>query len=305
MKEITILSGKGGVGKTTLTASLSYLFHQDNQKIISVDTDVDAPNLLLILGGKELERKSIEASEKAFFDPEKCRNCGACEKICKFGAISWDDAKDIPIFSRLHCEGCGVCSLVCPEGAIVIKPVKSGKIINMKSIFGYPVITGDIEIGDASSGKIVAEAKTKARELSKELNLNTLLVDGPPGVGCPVIATASGSTYIILISEPTPAAKHDLERVLEVSRFFCKRIGLVINKADINQKFTEKLILFAENENLDILGTIPVDSAIPKSISNGKPVVVDNPESPASKAINAIYEKLKSYLNNSSNKIKP
>ncbi len=299
--EITVLSGKGGVGKTTLTASLSYLFHQDNQNIISVDTDVDAPNLLLILGGKELERKSIEASEKAFLDKQKCRNCGACEKICKFGAISWDDVNDIPIISRLHCEGCGVCSLICPEQAIEIRPVKSGKLIHMETKFGYPVITGDIEIGDASSGKIVAEAKTKARELSKTLSSDTLLVDGPPGIGCPVIASASGSTYIVLISEPTPAAKHDLERVLEISRFFCKRIGLVINKADINKKFTEELIKFAKTENLDILGTIPVDDAVPKSITNGVPVVVDNPNSPASKAIYSIYEKLKNHLNDTLN----
>ncbi|MHA1377924.1 MAG: P-loop NTPase [Candidatus Helarchaeota archaeon] len=295
-REVTVLSGKGGVGKTTLTASLAALFENDGEKIIAVDTDVDAPNLLLILGGKEKEKKSIEASAKAFFDLTNCRHCGACEKVCKFGAISWDQENDLPIFSRLHCEGCGACSLVCPEKCIEIKPVKSGTVIHVESKLGFPVITGDIEIGDASSGKIVSEAKTLARELSKKGKIDTLLVDGPPGVGCPVIASASGSSYIILVSEPTPAAKHDLERALDIASFFCNRIGLVINKADINQEFTNQLIEYAKIENLDLLGTIPVDDSIPKAIINGKPVVVDDPKSPASIAIGEIYKNLKKLL---------
>ncbi|MHA1298849.1 MAG: P-loop NTPase [Candidatus Helarchaeota archaeon] len=291
-KEITILSGKGGVGKTTLTASLAVLFEKDGKKIIAVDTDVDAPNLLLILGGDEKNRKSVEASMKAFFDLKNCRNCKACQKVCKFGAISWDEEKDLPIFSRMHCEGCGACSLVCPEKCIEIRPVKSGIVVQVDSKLGFPVITGDIELGDASSGKIVSEAKTSARELAKKEGIETLLVDGPPGIGCPVIASASGSSYIILISEPTPAAKHDLERALDIATFFCQKIGLVINKADINEKFTNELIEYANSQNLDLLGTIPVDDAIPKAIVNGNPVVIDNKNAPASRAIDKIYKKL-------------
>lgn len=293
MVMITVLSGKGGVGKTTLTASLSILFNEEFGNNISVDTDVDAPNLLLIMQGKEIETRDSFSSEKAFFDSSKCTGCKSCFDNCNYDAIEWDDEKTQPIFDSLLCEGCGICELVCPEGAITLKPIKSGEIRYIETNLNFPVISGELKIGEGSSGKVVNEAKQFGVEISDKQKKKVILVDGPPGIGCPVISAASGSNFIILITEPTPAAIHDLKRALEVAKHFCNSIGLVINKADINEKYTEELKEFGKNENLVFLGTIPVDETIPKSIVNGIPIVKFSPESPASKSIENIFNELK------------
>lgn len=293
---VTILSGKGGVGKTTLTASLSLLFNEEFKNNISVDTDVDAPNLLLIMQGEEREVRNCYASEKAFFDESKCISCKSCFDNCNYDAISWDENKNLPIIDSLLCEGCGICELVCAEDAIMLKPIKSGEIKHIDTNYEFPTISGELKIGEGSSGKVVNEAKQFGVEIAERIKKKMIIVDGPPGIGCPVISAASGSNYIILITEPTPAAIHDLKRALEVARFFCKSIGLVINKADINEKYTEELKKYGENELLDFLGTIPVDDNIPKSIVNGVPIVEFSPESPSSKAIKNIYQKIKQVI---------
>jgi len=296
MTMITVLSGKGGVGKTTLTASLATLFHEESNNIVSIDSDVDAPNLLLIMKGKQISSKDAFASEKAFFDESKCMHCRTCYNSCKYDAIDWDEEGKIPIFDSILCEGCGICELLCPEKAITLKPIKSGEIKYIITDNDLPVISGELVIGEGSSGKIVNEAKQFGVEIAEKNNKNILLVDGPPGIGCPVISAASGSTYIILITEPTPAAIHDVKRALEIARFFCQSIGLVINKADINEKFTNELKEFAKEEGLDLLGTIPVDDKIPKSIVNGKPIVEYAKDSVASQAIEKIYNNLKAIV---------
>ncbi|MHA1799978.1 MAG: ATP-binding protein [Candidatus Helarchaeota archaeon] len=296
MAVITVLSGKGGVGKTTLTASLSTLFNKEFGNNVSVDTDVDAPNLLLIMQGTEIEKRDTFSSENAFLDKAKCIGCKACYENCKYDAIDWDEDNNLPILDSLLCEGCGICELVCPEHAIHLEPIKSGEIKYIEAASKLPVISGELKIGEGSSGKVVNEAKQLGVEVADKKNKKIVLIDGPPGIGCPVISAASGSNYIILITEPTPAAIHDVKRALEVARFFCKSVGLIINKADINEKYSNELTHFAKEENLDFLGTIPVDDAIPKSIVRGLPVVEYLKDSEASKAIQKIYEKLRRIL---------
>ncbi len=296
MTMITVLSGKGGVGKTTLTASLGTLFHEDMNNNVSIDSDVDAPNLLLIMQGKEIESRDAFASEKAFYDESKCMHCRTCYQNCKYDAINWNIEKKIPIFDSILCEGCGICELMCPEKAITLKPIKSGEIKHIITKKDLNVISGELVIGEGSSGKIVNEAKQFGVEIAEKNKKYILLVDGPPGIGCPVISAASGSTYIILITEPTPAAIHDVRRALEIARFFCKSIGLVINKADINEKYSNELKKFSEIEGLDFLGTIPVDNNIPKSIVNGKPIIEYTRNCSASKSIEKIYKKLKTII---------
>ncbi|MHA1832481.1 MAG: P-loop NTPase [Candidatus Baldrarchaeia archaeon] len=292
MKEVVIVSGKGGVGKTSLTASLAYLFSSNNARLMVVDTDVDAPNLALLLKGEKVEEISVKASEKAFIDYAKCDGCGMCVKYCKENAILWDSKENKPYIFDVFCEGCGVCSVVCPRKAIKIELVENGSIVISRSTYGFLVVTGQLKIGEAGSGKIVMEVKLKANEIAKKNKADILLVDGPPGTGCPVIAAVSGAHYAILITEPTPAALSDLKRIYEIVKHFQAPSGLVINKADLEENFKKEIYKFAEREGIQILGEIPLDNAIPYSLAQGIPVIEYAPNSPASKSIKKIAEKI-------------
>ncbi|MHC1590546.1 MAG: P-loop NTPase [Candidatus Helarchaeales archaeon] len=296
MKLVAILSGKGGVGKTTLSASLSALFARDKRKIISVDTDVDAPNLLLIMNGKVIEERIVTASEKAVLDESACASCQQCVDVCPHEAIEWNEKDQLPVINSLLCEGCGICTLICPLNALKLEEFESGKLKHVLTPEGIPTVTGDLKIGEGSSGKIVSEAKEFATKIADKNGVDIMLIDGPPGTGCPVIATASGIHHAILITEPTPAAIHDLKRALELVRHFCQSVSLVINKANINKQHADELISYARQEGLVLLGRIPVSSDIPKSIVAGKPVVDFKPDSPASKAIEEIYSNLLTQL---------
>ena len=290
MKEIVVISGKGGVGKTTFTASLAYLLSSNNTRLVVADTDVDAPNLALLLKGEKTGEIGVKASEKAFIDYTKCDGCGMCLKYCKENAILWNSKENRPYIFEVFCEGCGVCSVVCPRKAIRIELVENGSIVISRSTYGFLVITGQLKIGEAGSGKIVMEVKLKANEIAKENKADVLLVDGPPGAGCPAIAAVSGAHYAILITEPTPAALSDLERIYEIVQHFQAPSGLVINKADLEENFKKEIYKFAEREDIQILGEIPLDNAIPHSLAQGIPVVEYAPNSPASKSIKKIAE---------------
>ncbi|MCD6164238.1 MAG: ATP-binding protein [Candidatus Odinarchaeota archaeon] len=292
MKEVVIVSGKGGVGKTSLTASLAYLFSSNNTRLVVVDTDVDAPNLALLLKGEKVGEINVKASEKAFIDYAKCDSCGMCVKYCKENAILWNSKENKPYIFDVFCEGCGVCSVVCPRKAIKIELVENGSIVISHSTYGFLVVTGQLKIGEAGSGKIVMEVKLKANEIAKKNKADILLVDGPPGTGCPAIAAVSGAHYAILITEPTPAALSDLKRIYEIVKHFQAPSGLVINKADLEENFKKEIYKFAEREGIQILGEIPLDNAIPYSLAQGIPVIEYAPNSPASKSIKKIAEKI-------------
>ena len=292
MKEVVVVSGKGGVGKTSLTASLAYLFSSNNARLIVVDTDVDAPNLALLLKGEKVEEISVKASEKAFIDYAKCDGCGMCVEYCKENAILWNSKENKPYIFDVFCEGCGVCGVVCPRKAIKIELVENGSIVISRSTYGFLVVTGQLKIGEAGSGKIVMEVKLKANEIAKKNKADILLVDGPPGTGCPAIAAVSGAHYAVLITEPTPAALSDLKRIYEIVKHFQAPSGLVINKADLEENFKKEIYKFAEREGIQILGEIPLDNTIPYSLAQGIPVIEYAPNSPASKSIKKIAEKI-------------
>ncbi len=299
MKKITIASGKGGVGKTTTTSALSLLFQEAGNNIILVDCDVDAPNLAIVLKCHELERKDVFSAEKAFLiSSDCCIGCKTCYESCDRDAILWDEQNDKPIFNELFCEGCGVCSIVCPEKCIDLKQVKTGDLIRQKSDYGFTVITGEIKIGEGNSGKIVSEAKLWAENVAKNSNPtpDIYLCDGPPGVGCPVIASLSGSDYIILLTEPTPAAIHDLERVLELAFHFTKNIGIIINKADLFEETTNKIIEFINQNNLTHLGNIPIDNNVAHAVAEGISIIKYRPDSNATKAFYKIFKNVQEFI---------
>ena len=301
-KKIAVISGKGGVGKTSLVASLASIAHKDQDiNLIILDCDVDAPNLALILPPKSKEdvlTQDTFTTKKATFLEEKCVNCKQCydDHFCEFNALNWNESDNIPVIDYLACEGCGACRVLCPEDAFEINPVKSGEIITYETDAGFPLIYGETKLGSTTSGLLVSEVKRHATKLKEFNDANLILIDGPPGIGCPVIATVSGLDYIVAITEPTPSGLHDMRRAIEMVNQFNIPFGIVINKADLKSASQKQLNKFIEKAGFEILGRINFDLSIPKAMSYAEPVVDYAPESVASQAINKIYARLKYIL---------
>jgi len=234
--KIVVASGKGGTGKSMLASSLSLLFSK-KAKVVACDCDVDAPNLGLWLGVTSYDIvEPISTSEKAEIDSEKCIGCGRCFENCSFGAIEKIDSKFI--VNPLLCEGCGVCKIVCPAEAVKVKPVENGEIRIKKTMWGFPLVSGQLKPGEAGSGRIVQELRKKADEIDHDV----MILDAAAGIGCPVIASVTNCDYAVLVTEPTPSAFSDLERILEIVDHFKVPYGIVVNKWDVNPSVSEKII---------------------------------------------------------------
>ena len=272
MKTITVLSGKGGVGKSSITASLAVALSRKN-KIICADCDVDASNLALVLGAKEndyKEWKPISTNQKVSFDLDKCNSCKKCFDSCHFNAIDWSDNK--PGLKEFSCEGCGVCQLVCSHGAISPLIIENAKLGYVKTKSGFIVVSAQLGIGESGSGKVVSEVKKKAMDLAGDAEI--LLVDSAAGIGCPVIASVTGSDYAIIITEPTPSGFSDMKRAIEIIDHFRIPYSIVINKFDINNDYTEKIESFAKEKNAKILAKIPYDKNFVKALVELVPIIV-------------------------------
>ncbi|MHA1285411.1 MAG: P-loop NTPase [Promethearchaeota archaeon] len=297
-KHVGIISGKGGVGKTSLTASLAILASQDPEfNVMVLDCDVDAPNLAFLLpkDSSEEDRKDVFATLKAKFIEDKCIHCKKCidEHFCEFNALSWDEEANIPIIDYISCEGCNACKVLCPETAFEIYPVKSGEIISYKTKYDFNLAYGKTRLGSTTSGKLVTDVKQHAQALPVYEDINLVLIDGPPGIGCPVIAMLTGLDYVITITEPTPSGLHDLIRAIEVVNQFNIPFGIVINKADLESPFQDEFKNFMEETKYPLLGSIDFDISVPESLSMALPLVIHDPKSKASKQIEKIYEKLR------------
>ncbi|MFX1379957.1 MAG: ATP-binding protein [Promethearchaeota archaeon] len=309
IKKIGIVSGKGGVGKTSLTASLASLAKKDsNVQVIVLDCDVDAPNLAVILPPEDkslISKEDTYTTRKAEFLEEKCINCKQCieDHFCEFNALNWDTPNSIPTIDFLKCEGCGACKVLCPENAFEIHPVKSGEIISYKTMMGFPLIYGKTQLGSTTSGKLVSDVKEYVNNLKQINKRNLVLIDGPPGIGCPVIATISNLDYVIAITEPTPSGLHDLIRVLEVIQHFGIKFGLIVNKFDLKSPFQKEFKKFITTTGYKKLGDIPFDLSIPTAMSFAVPVVDFAPHSKASLSIKEIYQNLNSILWNNLHQI--
>ncbi|WP_297436315.1 ATP-binding protein [Thermococcus sp.] len=290
--QLAIASGKGGVGKSTITASLLY-FLKDEYGLIAVDADAEAPNLGLLLGVElwEEERDHIGA-KVARIETGSCIKCGICMERCPYGCIYIDDEGNY-VVNELTCEGCNVCGLVCPvSGTITLEEVRSGVVRKATTRYGFPIISAQLDVGRPESGKLVTEEKEWAKRIMEEMNLEHMIVDSAAGIGCQVIASLGGADAAILIAEPTPASLSDVQRAYRVVQHFREPAYLIVNKADINPGFTA-LRDWAEAEGIPILGEIPYDGAIPRSMSLLKPIVEAFPESSASKALKKIAERIK------------
>ena len=268
MKEIVVISGKGGTGKTSLTASFSVL---GGKKLVVADCDVDAADMHLLLEPDFEKSEDFFSGELAEIDPEKCISCGKCKEICRFRAI--DVVDGFYKVDPLSCDGCGYCARICPVGAITNVQQNVGKwyISNIKT--NAPMVHARLGIGADNSGKLVAKVKNEAKGLAGELNRDLVLVDGSPGIGCPVVSSLSGADYVVLVTEPTVSGVHDLRRVYELVNKFGIKAGCIVNKADLNPDVLADLKSFLSEEDITLLAEIPYNERFTEAITNGKTIV--------------------------------
>lgn len=269
MKRLTVVSGKGGVGKSSVAASLVVIF-SERKNIIAADLDVDASNLGIILGVDEYEdEKEISTNFKAFLDESKCNSCGKCRDTCTFSAIKWNEERDIPIINKYLCEGCGACKLICPQDAIRLEKVNNAVVGRATTDYGFDLMTGQLKMGESGSGKVVDKIKKGTEEEDADL----MVADSAAGIGCPVIASVRGSDFVLCVTEPSPSALSDLKRVLRIIDHFGLESGLVINKWDLNREFSREIEKFAEGRDMEVLGNIPYDRVFVESLVERRPVV--------------------------------
>lgn len=286
MKELVIISGKGGTGKTSLMAAFASLA---KNKVLC-DADVDAADLHLITAPRLKERHDFQGGNTAIINQEECTQCGACLDLCKWNAISDDFEID-----SIACEGCGVCVYLCPEKAIDFPINTCGEWFISETTFG-PMVHARLGIAQENSGKLVTLVRRKARELAGKENLNFILTDGPPGVGCPVIASVGGASGVLIVTEPTVSGKHDMERVVKLVTHFKVPAMVCVNKFDLNLDQTNAIEKFATENNVSRLGRIPFDPIFTRSMVHGQTIFEYNGKSEAGRAVKQVWGEIRKTL---------
>ncbi len=290
VKELVIISGKGGTGKTSLTASFGYL---NSQTAIMADCDVDAADMHLLTEPKVLSTEKFYSGFFPSVNHAECRLCGKCAKVCRFDAITID--KEVAI-NPIDCEGCGYCAAVCPAHAIAMEDNYTGNLYVSDSRFGNKLVHARLGIAAENSGKLVAKVKATAKNLATESNTELIIVDGSPGIGCPVISSLSGASYVVIVTEATVSGLNDLKRVSELAKKFGIKTGCIINKADLNTDRCFEIEKFVTENGMDLLGAIPYDDTFTKALTNGKTIVEFSE--------NGLAEKVKNIWNNIEHKLK-
>lgn len=286
MRQIVIISGKGGTGKTVLTASFAVLAKNK----IMVDCDVDAADLHLLLHPKILEKHDFSGGKTAAVNEDKCVQCDTCIQVCRFDAIRKN--RKAVIIEPISCEGCGLCSNVCSVSAIHMEENKSGEWFISDTEYG-PFVHAKLGIAEENSGKLVAKIRQEAKNIAQNKRLDYIIIDGPPGIGCPVIASLGGVDIALIVTEPTLSGMHDAERVMGVAGHFNIPTKLVINKYDLNTSMTERIEVFCRDKGVPVIGKIGFDKAVVESIVMGKTIVEHCNGSVKDEIIN-IWEAIKS-----------
>jgi len=262
MKEIVVLSGKGGTGKTILVASFAALA----QDKVMADCDVDAADLYLLLQPSKQKTEEFWSGKTAVIDKKFCTGCGVCEEVCRFGAI--ENFKVDPI----SCEGCGFCFHICPEKTITMRDNLSGHWFISDTGYG-PLVHARLGIAQENSGKLVAVVRQNAKRIAEEQGLSYIISDGPPGIGCPVISSLSGANLALLVTEPTLSGMHDLDRILGVCRHFGVPALVCINKYDINEENTRQIEGYCQRQEVEVVSRLPFDNVVTEALVQGLPVV--------------------------------
>lgn len=269
MKQILIASGKGGTGKTSISAAFASL----SQKAVFADCDVDASDLHLLLSPQIIKQDRFISGKEASINPLKCSSCGLCYQLCRFDAILLPELENHTYsVSSVACDGCGVCVKHCPEKAINFTDKDNGLCFHSQTRFG-PLIHAQLHPGGENSGKLVSLVRKKALDLARSSNLELILIDGPPGIGCPVIASLSGCDLLLIVVEPSLSSLHDAKRLLQLSRHFSVPAYIIINKWDISPQLTKTM----ENEfqcmQVEVLGKLPYDAEFTKAMMEAKTVI--------------------------------
>jgi MinD superfamily P-loop ATPase len=267
MKEVVIISGKGGTGKTSLVASFAALA----KNAVFADCDVDAADLHLILRPDIKETHDFSGGKKASIITEKCIGCGKCQEVCVFDAVAASGQKKYKINSS-SCEGCGICVHFCPVGAINFEPAVNGQWFLSDTRFG-PMVHAKLGIGEENSGKLVSLIRKEAKKIAEQQNKDYLIIDGSPGIGCPVIASITAADFVLVVTEPTMSGEHDLARVVKLAEHFKVPVAVCVNKYDINPEIAERIKKSAENSNVPVLGMIPYDNQVTQAQIKAKAIV--------------------------------
>jgi MinD superfamily P-loop ATPase len=263
MKQLTVISGKGGTGKTSITAAFASLA----EDAVFADCDVDAADLHLIFKPEVKQTMVFHGLKIAAIDKETCIDCKKCYESCAFDAIT----KNVDLIKEA-CEGCGVCAYVCPVAAIRMIERESGYAYISESRFGH-LAHAALKTAEEASGKLVTVVRENAKKLAEEKKKNLVIIDGPPGIGCPVIASLTGVDLVLIVTEPTLSAIHDLERILRVAHHFDIPAVVCINKHDINLDNTKKIEQYCKDETIDVVGKLPYDITITRAMIQQKSII--------------------------------
>ena len=302
MKQLIILSGKGGTGKTSVTAAFAHLAAQSElaNKIILADADVDAANLELVLQPKLIEQQDFKGGKVAVIDQDSCASCGDCQAVCRFDAIHHADG--LYVIDPIACDGCAACVYQCPSESIAMREQIAGKFYFSESRYG-PLYHANLFPGQENSGKLVTLVKQRARLQALDENRELVIVDGPPGIGCPVISAVSGASLALIVAEPTVAGVHDMHRVLQTVKHFGVRAVVCINKADIYPTGADEIEAFCRENGIETVGRIPFDLTVASAMVAGEAVTAFRPESASSVAIAEIWERIIPSLIKSDSKV--
>jgi len=282
MKQIVVISGKGGTGKTVLTASFAALA----KNACFADCDVDAADLHLLLRPEVKENHEFKSGQTAKIDRKLCKECGRCIDVCRFNAVSEDFIVD-----SVSCEGCTVCSHVCPVGAITMEEDVSGEWFISETKYG-PLVHAKLGIAAENSGKLVTLVRQNAKRIAEEQNKDCVIVDGPPGIGCPVIASLANVDLALVVTEPTLSGIHDMERITDVTKHFSICAKVVINKYDINLKNTKEIRKICQERKIEVLAELPFSADVNKALVKNMPVI-EYCDSQITKEIIKLWEKIK------------
>jgi MinD superfamily P-loop ATPase len=285
MKELVVISGKGGTGKTTILASFAALAARS----VLADCDVDAPDLHLLLHPEVEHQEEFRGGRLAVIDETRCIHCERCWEACRFDAIT----PDLHV-EALDCEGCGACRIVCPVGAVELQERVAGDWFRGTTKYG-PMLSARLRPAEENSGKLVALVRREARVWAEQMAIELLLTDGPPGIGCPVIASLGNADRALVVSEPTPSGVHDLERALGLCRHFRVPALVCVNKCDLNPALDREIRAACAALQVTVTTSIPFDEAVPRAIAQGVPLV-EFDDGPASQAVRAVWQQVRAIL---------
>jgi len=294
MKELVVISGKGGTGKTSVTAAFAALASH----CVLADCDVDAADLHLILNPKVIERKDFSGGKRAEIIQDKCTMCGLCRSICRFDAIQiHNEGTDEATLTvdPIACEGCGVCAYFCPSKAIDFSPAINGQWFMSDTRFG-PMVHAKLGIAEENSGKLVALVRSEAKKVAKQQSIDLVLVDGPPGIGCPVIASISGAGLVLAVTEPTLSGLHDLNRIIKLAHHFQIPMMVCVNKWDLNEQLTLEIEKQARSQDVMICGRIRYDPTVTRAQLEARSVI-ESGNSPAAEDITNLWKTVSKRMN--------